>query len=131
VAETVERAPVMFGVWGAVGHRYYTAAGHHPSYTMLREQGLPLTPDGTYAPGTNTVSHRRSMQKQSRALLTHVAYWTILGMWDRTGDTRYASSTTFFLPTPSLSFVDACADAEAAFPAVWLRINSAEPVAQV
>lgn len=56
------------------------------------------------------------------AVLFHGRGWTFLSFWDRSGDSRGASNSTFIL-RGTLSFEDAIEAAKAAFPQRWSLIK--------
>ncbi len=76
--------------------------------------------DGPYAPD-------RKDQPQSVARLTHVSGITIVSMWDRTGDER-GNSNSSFLADAILSFDEVITLARQQFPEIVGRIEKAAPI---
>lgn len=52
--------------------------------------------------------------------------WTILGVWDRSGDDRGASNSEFFVEG-TITLEELKAQAERVFPALWQRLIKAYP----
>lgn len=114
---------------GAYGHR---EAGHH-LYRMVdgRLQSLPwtaidLTPwgkaiDSSLAPCSSPSRHSREM-KQGWALLHQADGWTALSFWDRSGDSRGNSNSTF-LVEETTSFDDLLARARETWPQLFDRFD--------
>lgn len=105
-----------FGCWREPGHYLYSPHGR-------RHGGLGSLPidfpcsvrvlDGGLLPP-------RAPQTQGAAAHVHLHGWTILSFWDRSGDTRPQSCSTFLL-RGLFAFHEACKQAREAFPAVWAR----------
>lgn len=105
-----------FGCWSPqrIGHYLYDADGHNAERTA--EKLLPMRPvsfDGGLLNGVP--------DKQGSAVLFHGRGYTLLSFWDRSGDSRPGSSSTFILPG-TLTFESAVEDAELTFPERWSRI---------
>jgi hypothetical protein len=86
--------------------------------------GWPFHPhgwdlDGMYPPPRTQV--------QSHADLVHARGWTVLAMWDRSGDRR-PNSNSAFIARGELTFDEMTAMAAEHFPGEWKRINDAAPV---
>lgn len=111
------------------GVRGDTEAGHflygpEPELDRIpsRRTSLPFDLahlDGTFAPTGG--------QPQSLATVHVFHGWTVLSMWDRTGDSRPGSSSTFVADGvhdgPTMLKL-----AASWFPKVWERINTAAPI---
>lgn len=114
----------FFGCLRGIGG--HTEAGHFlhtPGYDSAYRNALPFRYeilDGPFAPP-------RVSEAQSAAALTVLHGWTILAMWDRSGDARGASNAAF-VARGVLLFHEMCAIAAHHFPEVWARINAAAPV---
>lgn len=111
---------LYFGVWDprSLGHGYHVPGGRRPV-------GAVTTPwphvDGKLAP---TIGPRQKYFQneavQGVASLTHKGGWTALSFWDRTGDSRGNSSSTFLFDE-TLTFDDALARARVEFPSIFAR----------
>lgn len=128
---------LYFGYW-------YPGGGHmlcKPSGYSEREDTLPQELrrlDGPFAGdpakikgyydgvhGKQTVPHwDTNDQEQGLGRLHHVAGWTVLAFWDRSGDTR-GSSNSAFLAEGELSFEEMRDLAQEHFPSIWTRITNA------
>ena len=110
--------PLYFGVLEPKqgGHHLYGKDLH-----ALRDSILPASLklpnlDGDfciYSPG----------QPQGVALVHHLNDVTVMAMWDRTGDSRPGSSSTFVVEGTH-DFEAMCKHASEAFPGIWKRICS-------
>lgn len=114
--------------FGKAGHYFY---GEPPSHersaprkgNWLGEDVLPEAIrnggkiDGPFCP------HYAREKRYAKAKLTHRAGWTVLGMWDSSGDTRPGSDSNFFMQG-TLSFEDALAEARRAFPEIIERCEA-------
>lgn len=59
-------------------------------------------------------------EQPGKATFLHINGWTIFSFWDRSGDTRGNSSSTFLM-RGTLSFRDAKTAAQVFFPKLWER----------
>ena len=118
--------PLFYGVWTSreAGHYLYAASGRSFSIWDV-PPGVPPKPhlDGGYCPPDD------GRQVEGRAALTYLLHpggvgagtaWTVLSFWDRSGDKRNGSHSTFLLPR-ARSFSEAVAEAKLAFPTVFAR----------
>lgn len=108
-----------FGCWSPAlcGHYLFDEAGHHAD--ERRVPGLPIRPtllDGGLLFGVP--------DKEGNAVLFHGRGCTLLSFWDRSGDRRGASNSSFILPG-RLQFGLAVETAKAAFPQRWSLIEFA------
>lgn len=90
-----------FGCWERAGHYL-----HAPGGVSVRDNIGPFgngnVLDGYFAPSTGDDRHRAAdnpfpYQDESLAALIHTRGWTLLSMWDRSVDTRFACNTTFLI----------------------------------
>lgn len=105
-----------FGCWGPPGHYLYDV--HHRNAERTLPKDFPCVVrflDGGMLPPN---VHRL----EGVASLWHVRNWTILTFWDRSGDARSGSNSTFVLRNRH-DFDEACRLAMACFPGVWERFN--------
>ena len=115
-------AVYYFGCWGEPGHYLYS-----PRSGMLPHATLPARIrariDGGFCcaalPGAD-YDERKAAEAEGLALLHHVEGWTVLAFWDRSGDSRYGSHSTF-LAQGTLGFDAMVAMARESFPQVWAR----------
>ena len=89
---------LFFGCWGKdrLGHFLYDSHGNSINEYRRRESKCPLSAnqlDGIFAPRWT-----EPMESEAVTALTHVHGWTVLAMWDRSADTRYASNAAFLMP---------------------------------
>jgi hypothetical protein len=83
-----------FGCWDQAGHYWFRPDGSGPRGVGPFGDWL----DGYYPPATggrhhDSVSH--PYQDETLAALFHTRGWTVLSMWDRSVDSRYACNATF------------------------------------
>lgn len=109
--------PFYFGCWSPArcGHYLFDQEGHHAD--ERRVPGLPIRPtllDGGLLFGVPDV--------EGNAVLFHGRGCTLLSFWDRSGDSRGASNSSFILPD-LLTFESAVEAAELAFPERWKLIK--------
>lgn len=111
---------------GVAGHR---DAGHFYYDDRYRSLGLGNRPDrqtGPWSPIDGALAprewdSRRAPEKpQGVAALHHKDGWTALSFWDRSGDSRPASNSTFLFDG-TLTFNEALAAARDHFPALFER----------
>lgn len=104
-----------FGCFKERGHFLYTPQGRQvydcdlPQDFPVREYVLD---GGLLAP--------RAAEVEGRAVLVHINGWTILTFWDRSLDSRGASSSSFVMRS-QLTFEQAVEKSRLAFPTVWAR----------
>lgn len=111
-------APEMyyFGCWHRPGHYLYTMTGSLLT-TRTVPQDFPcmlVVLDGGFLPPCLP-------QDEGRTTLVHLNGWTILSFWDRSGDMRLGSSSTF-LTRGLHTFEAMCALAQRHFRDVWARM---------
>lgn len=112
------------GVYGyrEAGHRFVEPGGR-AARTRDAEVAQPwgLTVDGQLAPREYD-SRRAPEMPQGVAALHHKDGWTALSFWDRSGDSRGASSSTFLFEA-TLDFDQALSAARERFPALFERFS--------
>lgn len=117
------RAPraYYFGVWkGAGGHLLRDVEGMPVDMRALPIQFRLSRLDGGFLPSVDASPDER--QPEGLAAIHHLAGWTVVSFFDRSGDARYGSHSTFLLEG-TLAFEDAVETARAAFPSVWARFR--------
>lgn len=115
-------AVYYFGCWGAPGHMLW-----RPNRTSLSHRTEPFLSlgrslDGGFCPGGVHASTRE--QEEGATRLHHIAGWTVLSFWDRSGDRRHGSHSTF-LVEGAHDFTATVALAREHFPDVLDRITRA------
>lgn len=113
-----------FGCWGELGHMIW-----NENHTLGRNSSCPFRPEeldgGAFLPGRGPVGNVAGRyQPQSLCNLTHECGWTLLACWDRTGDSRFNSNSTF-LAEGDHDFAAMVAMARSHFPEVVERIEKA------
>jgi len=85
-----------YGCWQQAGHFM-----HEPGGATVRSAGpFGNWIDGYFPPATSSRHHATDVnpyQDESLAALIHTKGWTVLAMWDRSLDTRYACNATFLI----------------------------------
>lgn len=110
-----------FGVWkGSGGHLLRDAEGEPVDMRALPIQFRLARLDGGFLPPVDASPDER--QPEGLAAIHQVAGWTVLSFFDRSGDARYGSHSTFLLEG-TLAFEDAVEAARRAFPSVWARFK--------
>lgn len=106
-----------FGCWSPtrIGHYLYDTNGRNAERSA--EKLLPIKATAMDGALLNGVP-----DKEGNAVLFHGRGCTLLSFWDRSGDSRGGSSSTFVLPD-LLTFESAVEAAELAFPERWSRIK--------
>lgn len=117
------------GVWHQdVGHGFHEPGGRSLG---LGRRGQDIGPWGLKvdsrlqplaAGGTKEQRPYGEEAPQGRALLHHKDGWTALAFWDRTGDSRSNSNSTFLFDT-TLSFDEALVAAKENFPELFERFD--------
>jgi hypothetical protein len=107
----------FFGCWSPdrLGHFLYDQNGCKPPCARNRE--LPIRAD--FLDGSLLFN---VPDVPGHAVLFHGRGWTFLSFWDRSGDSRPHSNSTFLL-RGELTFAEAVTQAQQAFPARWARIQ--------
>jgi hypothetical protein len=132
---------LFYGVWSPdrLGHNLYLPDGapHYLRRGMVTlPESLPawmLDANFCRAPEYRQVELRRRPprdphpENQSEGFLAHEGGWTLLGVWDRTGDRRPGSNAVF-LVYGALSLEELVGEAEGAFPAQVRRIRAGAPL---
>lgn len=111
--------PIYFGCWGEMGHYLWT-----PRHTRPADAEVPVFAgrggwnlDGKFCPID-------PKEREGICALTHFKDWTVLSFWDRSGDKRGKSNSTFLLPG-MLGQQEALDAAKAAFPIIFARFSFA------
>jgi hypothetical protein len=131
---------LFFGVWSRerLGHNLYLPGGlpHYARKGLVTlPEALPVWRlDANYcrAPEYRRVELRRRPprdphpENQSEGFLVHESGWTLLAVWDRTGDTRFGSNAVL-LAEERHSLGELLAEAETAFPDQVRRIRAGGP----
>lgn len=118
---------LYFGCWEPrhLGHGFYTPGGR-----SARQDGRAtpwgMAVDGGLAPRAPRPNRKPSPRDpecpQGAAALHHRDGWTALSFWDRTGDSRGNSSSTFLLERPDATFEEMVAMARENFPEIVGRL---------
>lgn len=108
----------FFGVWHPirVGHYLHVPSGQaiHSTPNDFPFQRYQLL-DGSLLPVSKE-------QTEGLATFCHINGWSVISFWDRSGDGRTGSSSTF-LTRGKLDFQAACDRAKEMFPSVWQRFK--------
>lgn len=108
--------PIFFGIWSdRPGHGFHVKGG--------RSAGLP---HGWISRIDSLLPPQVAGQPMHKGTLTYMHGWSIIAVWDRTVDKRPGSNAAFILPG-RLTWKDACAIAQRAFPDQWVRVGPIEP----
>lgn len=86
---------LFFGCWNEAGHTLRRASGM-TVHQGNNPEGCPFDAnqlDGIFAPRLP-----QGREDDTVAALTHVHGWTVLAMWDRSVDKRFASNAAFLEP---------------------------------
>jgi len=133
---------LFFGVWGCGqtgGHNLHLPDGNphyvHRGLVKLPEALAVWKLDSNFCrdPEYRIVDSRAhakrdpSPQNQSEGFLVHQDGWTLLAVWDRTGDSR-PNSNAVFLVAGEHAFEAVLALAEQEFPQQLRRIQAAAPI---
>ena len=120
---------LYFGCWGEAGHVLWQE-GHRSARCAEAPSGVACPfrsgelDGGVFLPGGPKGDLDGNRQPQSLCKLTHDRGWTLLACWDRTGDSRYNSNSTF-LAEGDHDFMEMVAMAKVHFPEVVERIEKA------
>jgi hypothetical protein len=109
-----ETGVLYFGCWADVGHFLYGRGRKRIAYGDSPVPNL----DGGYVPNA-----ARGSTPEGIVRLTNLDGWTILGFRDNSVDSRGGSHSTFLVPG-DVSYDEALANARAAFPFVFRRIET-------
>lgn len=106
-----------FGCWtGRAGHYLHDIHGTECERSLPRN--FPVKPSildsGLLPPN--------SAQTEGLATLVHIGGWTIVTFWDRSGDRRGNSNSSFVLEGIH-SFEKACEISAGRFPLIWSRFK--------
>lgn len=114
---TIPRTWVYCDARGAFGN----SRGGHYLYGVdgSKELGIPEGCPWPYLDGT-LCCITKGYQRQGVATLHHKAGWTALAFWDRTGDSRPGSHSTFVYPG-TLRYEDMLTQAEHDWPGLFDR----------
>jgi hypothetical protein len=108
------------------GHFAWTEEWRAPEYKAAFPFGY--TELERYAPNSRPGRETpREDQVQSVAVVRQDRGWTVLAMWDRSGDCRHGSNSAFFAPG-HLTGEEVLALARELFPEVVARIERAAPI---
>lgn len=125
----LQEASLYFGYFGCLfgqGHYLHGTFGPDTRAPQVPMPWGPAVLDSTLCPDfarpgkAVAVPLLASYQEPYRALLHHQKGWTAVSFWDRTGDTRYGSNSTF-LAEGDFSFEDMLAMARTRFRPVMER----------
>lgn len=86
--------------------------------------------DGELQPGCGSAPIWKLTQEQSAGQLHHRDGWTAIAFWDRTGDERGNSNSTFLFDA-TLTFTEALEQARIHFPEIVARMEAAAPLHEV
>lgn len=103
-----------FGCFGQPGH------GFRNEQMRSQWSASEIVPWGWEVDGGLAPRIGRAEAPQGRAALHHKGGWTALSFWDRSGDSRGNSSSTFLLEG-TLTFAEALAEARERFPVLFKR----------
>lgn len=78
--------------------------------------------DGRFAPTTNRQYARGDEFPQGEAILVHTKRHTIISFWDRTGDCRNSSNSSFVV-VGHFTFKEIIQEAKKQFPRLFYRFN--------
>ena len=117
-----------FGHSQGSGHVFFSAA--RSGYDLEREVGRALGRGGLdtclcwNGPRLDRERYdqRQRDETEGRALLTHGGGWTAVAFWDRSGDRRGASNTTFIV-RGTLTFEQVIRVARHRWPSIWSRFT--------
>lgn len=108
-----------FGNFKVEGHYLYGPGGIRVrSRTEQRSTKIPWALgelDGGLCP--------KSKGQNGVAAVHHRDDWSALSFWDRSGDSRPGSNSTFLVDEPNLTFQELFDKALEAFPTIWFRFN--------
>lgn len=121
-----------FGCWGSVGHYLRDCQARTIGDSVVPFAHL----DGVHCPGATLIRGRwetpLGAQDQGHAALLHAHGWIVLGIWDRTLDSRYGSHSTFLYDgahdNRAMLRDELMTLCERRYPAVWARILKAGPI---
>jgi len=102
----------------------YKHSGHHlySSRGMVYDRDLPNDfPCPPYALDGGFLPPKRP-QREGRAHLVHFTGWTVLAFWDRSGDSRRNSGSSFIVRGHH-GFNEVITKTKKAFPEIWERID--------
>lgn len=113
-----------FGCYGAPGHMFWAPGMRRPPRGERPETIVPwgYGVDGGLAPRKSEGRHAAE-HAQGVAALHHKDGWTALSFWDRTGDSRGNSSSTFLAEREDATYDDMVTLACEAFPQVIARLT--------
>ena len=103
-----------FGCWGRPGHYWYAPGRLSVDRNMRSELG---NVDGTLAP-----TYGDDEAKQGHAHFEQRGKWACISFWDRCGDKRGASNSTFALHGEH-TFDEVLAAARVSFPQLFERFD--------
>lgn len=112
------------------GHQIYWRPFHSLSRSDMQVNGVPWSLgelDGQLAPVLNPWCkdhYRRQECPQGVTSVTYKKGWTALSFWDRTGDSRGASNSTFLINRP-VDFKEGIELAQASWPQLFKRFQEA------
>lgn len=113
---------LYFGAYEHVGHHLRGPGGRMLPVEM--SPALTWHPDGNYCPGRVPGSpfvRRTRPEVEGEARLTHENELTILGIWDRSVDSRPGSHSTY-IATGTHDFETMRRLCEEAYPARWRKL---------
>lgn len=106
-----------------LGHAWYGPGLRQVDYES-REKNLPKdhNMDGRFPPTFNRQYGERPELPQGRAVLVHTARYTIVSFWDRSGDKRPGSNSSFVTEGHCL-FDEIIAEAKLQYPRLFKRFG--------
>jgi hypothetical protein len=122
---SIERV-FYFGCYGDPGHGFWEP-GMHRAYRAEHWVPWGMKVDGGLAPRVTEPGREPSRRDQECAqgvaALHHKDGWTALSFWDRTGDSRGNSSSTFLVERDSATFDEMLTMAGERFPQIIDRLT--------
>ena len=115
-----------YGCWDLPGHFW-----HDPSGKVFYDGVGPfgVWVDGYFPPATsaryNAADLDHPYQDERLAALYHTRGWTVLSMWDRSVDSRYACNATF-VREGTLSHEEMWHEVQRQYPQIFSRLKAAQ-----
>lgn len=121
-----DRPPIRvfyFGVWPrpGVGH-YFFAPGGRRAYAIVEEVPWGFQIDGAILNPKGAANFGIPAQPEGEYVVEQKDGWTALAFWDRSGDSRPGSHSTFVIDA-EVTEEEALAAARASFPEVFARLS--------
>lgn len=102
-AKEVKEECLFFGVWEHAGHYLYYKSGQYVRDNAVPEEFGRLALDGIAFAATPYERHKNWPQPLGVTRTQHItaakdgSVWTVLSMWDRSGDHRLNSNASFLI----------------------------------